>query len=488
MNKSITQLIKEYIVLTGEYGKPSSPDSFEYFWTYFGDIIINNGFNPDISEVIYDSLFDSIELDKEYTGGVEYYKWLISNQHKISSLEKLKEFSSSFVVVDRQVVKKEEDSKEEKAVISEKGINKKISMEVLKAHDLYSRLVASGLTKVKEVEHYDTTEMSKIAKQSEYTKEAEHSGVTSSLDDRAKQDVRNLIQDELNVQSSDLELNTDEIIETTEEIHQFDTAILDIIHKKITETDKVFNIGITSSGKSYQQRYYAFSRTGYKLTQTLALQDKIVYKRVLVVQASMSKEEFLGTVNKNGIFPRFCEANKESEECYLIIDEIIPEHIKNLLAGSLWNTLKRFKEIKNSEYRKFTTPSGTVVEIPRGLRVMVNITTSEYKKLNSTNYEDIVTRVGTPIYVDKFTLEDVDRICKYTGIPKYIAETLIKAQLIMEDKRNFGDEADRFIQIDEIRRKGKTCIKQYIDNKLFGLPGNTELNNYISLLKQYIEE
>jgi len=435
-----------YMYATKEYGKPSA-EALEYFWENFGAEIKSNQFRMDTvdRDVLDEKWFNITECCRD--GGYAWYEKLAEIDFSGKTDEEIVAILQNVYVVEEKVADAFLKSDTQKEVQPKKP---KYTMEDLKAN--YVNRLLNGqayageeIPKVPEAEHSDKSEVaqqSEIAKEAEQSKNAEKSSMSdkaNDLTDAGKEEMFNFFmkkqEQEKEAKRKDLTYTPDDLGTYTSSSLLYNARKLEEAINRMNENHTLYVLGNTNSGKTHMCKEIAakLCNVDYdKISDGLCKGGNL-----LMISASIGKDKFTGTETENGIFPRFCEYNKDSDFCLLIINEAEKNAVENIL-NPIWEKLKKFAaELEKGIVLELST--GIQVTIPKNLYIITNVAISQYDDQMNSRFRPVID-------LDEFNYSDVETLSSVTKLPSEMIRKLIELNIASREQTTVVRDKYRYMK------------------------------------------
>lgn len=429
--------IKYFMYLTNSFGKPQ-PTYMKDFVNIFKTSMVSGAFNNVIEKI------DKAELENLWSailtevpeahrdGGYDWYVKISELDFTGKTDEQMAEMLQNVYVIEKPVPTPVQNN------------NSPMNDEqALEANYIY-KLMNDQNTKVPEAEHADAATEADTAKATEKSNTAEQSHTAHVADELSDNGKRDLLKF-LNMQMAEKEEEIKKDLSyTPQDLGTYTTSVLlynnnkleDAI-QKMEENHTLYILGNTNSGKTYMCKELAARKCNIDSAKIEDSECK--GSNFLMVSPSSGKDNFIGTKNENGMFPKFCEYNKNSEFCLLMINEAEKNATESLLSP-LWEKLKNFRqELQNGI--TIELPTGIQVEIPKNLYIIVNVATNQYD-------DQMYSRFRPVIDLDAFDISDAMELSEATGIPQKLMEMLI--ELNIEIRRQTSTYTNKYKNMESI--------------------------------------
>lgn len=207
--------------------------------------------------------------------------------------------------------------------------------------------------------------------------------------------------------------------------------------QRMEENHTLYILGNTNSGKTYMCKELAARKCNIDYAKIK--DSECEGSNFLMISSSVGKDKFIGTKNENGMFPKFCEYNKNSKFCLLMINEAEKNATESILSP-LWEKLKNFRqELQNGI--TIELPTGIQVEIPKNLYIIANVAANQYD-------DQMYSRFRPVIDLDAFDISDAMELSEATGIPQKLMEMLI--ELNIEIRRQTSTNTNKYKNMESI--------------------------------------
>lgn len=442
--------IKYFMYLTNSFGKPK-PEYMKDFVRIFKASMLNNSFervvnNEDKSIAVkvkrgLESLWSAIltEVPEAHRDGG--YDWYV----KISELdfigktdEQMAEMLQNVYVIEKPVPTPVQNS------------NSPMNDEQALEANYIQRLLNNQNNKVPEAEHADAateadtakaTEKSNTAEQSVTAEQSNTAHVAEELSDAGTEKLLALMEEKQQKQKEeikkDLSYTPQDLGTYTTSVLLYNNSKLEDAIQRMEENHTLYILGNTNSGKTYMCKELAARKCNIDYAKIK--DSECEGSNFLMISSSVGKDKFIGTKNENGMFPKFCEYNKNSEFCLLMINEAEKNATESILSP-LWEKLKNFRqELQNGI--TIELPTGIQVEIPKNLYIIANVAANQYD-------DQMYSRFRPVIDLDAFDISDAMELSEATGIPQKLMEMLI--ELNNEIRRQTTTNTNKYKNMESI--------------------------------------
>lgn len=441
LNKAIIKTTPEklayFMYLTNSFGKPQ-PTYMKDFVNNFKTSMVSGAFNNVIKKIDkagLETLWSAIltEVPEAHRDGG--YDWYV----KISELdfigktdEQMAEMLQNVYVIEKPVPTPVQNS------------NSPMNDEQALEANYIQRLLNNQNNKVPEAEHADAATEADTAKATEKSNTAEQSNtahVAEELSDAGKRDLLKSLK--MQMAEEEEEIKKD-LSYTPQDLGTYTTSVLLYNNNKLEdaiqrmeENHTLYILGNTNSGKTYMCKELAARKCNIDYAKIK--DSECEGSNFLMISSSVGKDKFIGTKNENGMFPKFCEYNKNSEFCLLMINEAEKNATESILSP-LWEKLKNFRqELQNGI--TIELPTGMQVEIPKNLYIIANVAANQYD-------DQMYSRFRPVIDLDAFDISDAMELSAATGIPQKLMEMLI--ELNIEIRRQTSTNTNKYKNMESI--------------------------------------
>lgn len=433
--------IKYFMYLTNSFGKPQ-PTYMKDFVNNFKTSMVSGAFNNVIKKIDkagLETLWSAIltEVPEAHRdGGYDWYVKISELDFTGKTDEQMAEMLQNVYVIEKPVPTPVQNS------------NSPMNDEQALEANYIQRLLNNQNNKVPEAEHADAATEADTAKATEKSNTAEQSHTARVADELSEAGTEKLIAFAEKKRQKQSEEKEEEIKKdlsyTPQDLGTYTTSVLLYNNSKLEdaiqrmeENHTLYILGNTNSGKTYMCKELAARKCNIDYAKIKDSECK--GSNFLMVSPSSGKDNFIGTKNENGMFPKFCEYNKNSEFCLLMINEAEKNATESLLSP-LWEKLKNFRqELQNGI--TIELPTGIQVEIPKNLYIIVNVATSQYD-------DQMYSRFRPVIDLDAFDISDAMELSEATGIPQKLMEMLI--ELNIEIRRQTSTNTNKYKNMESI--------------------------------------
>lgn len=441
LNKAIIKTTPEklayFMYLTNSFGKPQ-PTYMKDFVNIFKTSMVNGAFNNVIEKIDkagLETLWSAILTEAPEAHRDGGYDWYV----KISELdftgktdEQMAEMLQNVYVIEKPVPTPVQNN------------NSPMNDEqALEANYIY-KLMNDQNTKVPEAEHADAATEADTAKATEKSNTAEQSvtaHVAEELSDAGTEKLLALMEERKQSQreeiKKDLSYTPQDLGTYTTSVLLYNNNKLEDAIQRMEENHTLYILGNTNSGKTYMCKELAARKCNIDYAKIK--DSECEGSNFLMISSSVGKDKFIGTKNENGMFPKFCEYNKNSEFCLLMINEAEKNATESILSP-LWEKLKNFRqELQNGI--TIELPTGIQVEIPKNLYIIANVAANQYD-------DQMYSRFRPVIDLDAFDISDAMELSAATGIPQKLMEMLI--ELNIEIRRQTSTNTNKYKNMESI--------------------------------------
>lgn len=447
LNKAIIKTTPEklayFMYLTNSFGKPQ-PTYMKDFVNNFKTSMVSGAFNNVIKKIDkagLETLWSAIltEVPEAHRDGG--YDWYV----KISELdfigktdEQMVEMLQNVYVIEKPVPTPVQNS------------NSPMNDEQALEANYIQRLLNNQNNKVPEAEHADAateadtakaTEKSNTAEQSVTAEQSNTAHVAEELSDAGTEKLLALMEEKQQKQKEeikkDLSYTPQDLGTYTTSVLLYNNSKLEDAIQRMEENHTLYILGNTNSGKTYMCKELAARKCNIDYAKIK--DSECEGSNFLMISSSVGKDKFIGTKNENGMFPKFCEYNKNSEFCLLMINEAEKNATESILSP-LWEKLKNFRqELQNGI--TIELPTGIQVEIPKNLYIIANVAANQYD-------DQMYSRFRPVIDLDAFDISDAMELSEATGIPQKLMEMLI--ELNNEIRRQTTTNTNKYKNMESI--------------------------------------
>lgn len=436
--------IKYFMYLTNSFGKPK-PEYMKDFVRIFKASMLNNSFervvnNEDKSIAVkvkrgLESLWSAIltEVPEAHRdGGYDWYVKISELDFTGKTDEQMAEMLQNVYVVEKPVPTPVQNSNS--------PMNDQQALEA----NYIQRLLNNKNNKVPEAEHADVATEADTTKATEKSNTAEQSHtahVAEELSDAGTEKLLALMEERKQSQreeiKKDLSYTPQDLGTYTTSVLLYNNNKLEDAIQRMEENHTLYILGNTNSGKTYMCKELAARKCNIDYAKIK--DSECEGSNFLMISSSVGKDKFIGTKNENGMFPKFCEYNKNSEFCLLMINEAEKNATESILSP-LWEKLKNFRqELQNGI--TIELPTGIQVEIPKNLYIIANVAANQYD-------DQMYSRFRPVIDLDAFDISDAMELSAATGIPQKLMEMLI--ELNNEIRRQTTTNTNKYKNMESI--------------------------------------
>lgn len=441
LNKAIIKTTPEklayFMYLTNSFGKPQ-PTYMKDFVNNFKTSMVSGAFNNVIEKIDkaeLESLWSAILTEAPEAHRDGGYDWYV----KISELdftgktdEQMAEMLQNVYVIEKPVPTPVQNS------------NSPMNDEQALEANYIQRLLNNQNNKVPEAEHADAATEADTAKATEKSNTAEQSHtahVAEELSDAGTEKLLALMEEKQQKQKEeikkDLSYTPQDLGTYTTSVLLYNNSKLEDAIQRMEENHTLYILGNTNSGKTYMCKELAARKCNIDYAKIK--DSECEGSNFLMISSSVGKDKFIGTKNENGMFPKFCEYNKNSEFCLLMINEAEKNATESILSP-LWEKLKNFRqELQNGI--TIELPTGIQVEIPKNLYIIANVAANQYD-------DQMYSRFRPVIDLDAFDISDAMELSEATGIPQKLMEMLI--ELNIEIRRQTSTNTNKYKNMESI--------------------------------------
>lgn len=441
LNKAIIKTTPEklayFMYLTNSFGKPQ-PTYMKDFVNNFKTSMVSGAFNNVIEKIDkaeLESLWSAIltEVPEAHRdGGYDWYVKISELDFTGKTDEQMAEMLQNVYVIEKPVPTPVQNN------------NSPMNDEqALEANYIY-KLMNDQNTKVPEAEHADAATEADTAKATEKSNTAEQSvtaHVAEELSDAGTEKLLALMEERKQSQREEIKKD---LSYTPQDLGTYTTSVLLYNNNKLKdaiqrmeENHTLYILGNTNSGKTYMCKELAARKCNIDYAKIK--DSECEGSNFLMISSSVGKDKFIGTKNENGMFPKFCEYNKNSEFCLLMINEAEKNATESILSP-LWEKLKNFRqELQNGI--TIELPTGIQVEIPKNLYIIANVAANQYD-------DQMYSRFRPVIDLDAFDISDAMELSEATGIPQKLMEMLI--ELNIEIRRQTSTNTNKYKNMESI--------------------------------------
>lgn len=441
LNKAIIKTTPEklayFMYLTNSFGKPQ-PTYMKDFVNIFKTSMVNGAFNNVIEKIDkagLETLWSAILTEApeaHWDGGYDWYVKISELDFTGKTDEQMAEMLQNVYVIEKPVPTPVQNN------------NSPMNDEqALEANYIY-KLMNDQNTKVPEAEHADAATEADTAKATEKSNTAEQSvtaHVAEELSDAGTEKLLALMEERKQSQreeiKKDLSYTPQDLGTYTTSVLLYNNNKLEDAIQRMEENHTLYILGNTNSGKTYMCKELAARKCNIDYAKIK--DSECEGSNFLMISSSVGKDKFIGTKNENGMFPKFCEYNKNSEFCLLMINEAEKNATESILSP-LWEKLKNFRqELQNGI--TIELPTGIQVEIPKNLYIIANVAANQYD-------DQMYSRFRPVIDLDAFDISDAMELSAATGIPQKLMEMLI--ELNIEIRRQTSTNTNKYKNMESI--------------------------------------
>lgn len=441
LNKAIIKTTPEklayFMYLTNSFGKPQ-PTYMKDFVNNFKTSMVSGAFNNVIKKIDkagLETLWSAIltEVPEAHRdGGYDWYVKISELDFTGKTDEQMAEMLQNVYVIEKPVSTPVQNS------------NSPMNDEQALEANYIQRLLNNKNNKVPEAEHADVATEADTAKATEKSNTAEQSHtahVAEELSDAGTEKLLALMEEKQQKQKEEIKKD---LSYTPQDLGTYTTSVLLYNNNKLEdaiqrmeENHTLYILGNTNSGKTYMCKELAARKCNIDYAKIK--DSECEGSNFLMISSSVGKDKFIGTKNENGMFPKFCEYNKNSEFCLLMINEAEKNATESILSP-LWEKLKNFRqELQNGI--TIELPTGIQVEIPKNLYIIANVAANQYD-------DQMYSRFRPVIDLDAFDISDAMELSAATGIPQKLMEMLI--ELNIEIRRQTSTNTNKYKNMESI--------------------------------------
>lgn len=441
LNKAIIKTTPEklayFMYLTNSFGKPQ-PTYMKDFVNIFKTSMVSGAFNNVIEKI------DKAELENLWSailtevpeahrdGGYDWYVKISELDFTGKTDEQMAEMLQNVYVIEKPVPTPVQNN------------NSPMNDEQALEANYIQRLLNNQNNKVPEAEHADAATEADTAKATEKSNTAEQSNtahVAEELSDAGTEKLLALMEERKQSQreeiKKDLSYTPQDLGTYTTSVLLYNNNKLEDAIQRMEENHTLYILGNTNSGKTYMCKELAARKCNIDYAKIK--DSECEGSNFLMISSSVGKDKFIGTKNENGMFPKFCEYNKNSEFCLLMINEAEKNATESILSP-LWEKLKNFRqELQNGI--TIELPTGIQVEIPKNLYIIANVAANQYD-------DQMYSRFRPVIDLDAFDISDAMELSAATGIPQKLMEMLI--ELNIEIRRQTSTNTNKYKNMESI--------------------------------------
>lgn len=441
LNKAIIKTTPEklayFMYLTNSFGKPQ-PTYMKDFVNIFKTSMVSGAFNNVIEKI------DKAELENLWSailtevpeahrdGGYDWYVKISELDFTGKTDEQMAEMLQNVYVIEKPVPTPVQNN------------NSPMNDEQALEANYIQRLLNNQNNKVPEAEHADAATEADTAKATEKSNTAEQSNtahVAEELSDAGTEKLLALMEERKQSQreeiKKDLSYTPKDLGTYTTSVLLYNNNKLEDAIQRMEENHTLYILGNTNSGKTYMCKELAARKCNIDYAKIK--DSECEGSNFLMISSSVGKDKFIGTKNENGMFPKFCEYNKNSEFCLLMINEAEKNATESILSP-LWEKLKNFRqELQNGI--TIELPTGIQVEIPKNLYIIANVAANQYD-------DQMYSRFRPVIDLDAFDISDAMELSAATGIPQKLMEMLI--ELNIEIRRQTSTNTNKYKNMESI--------------------------------------
>lgn len=441
LNKAIIKTTPEklayFMYLTNSFGKPQ-PTYMKDFVNNFKTSMVSGAFNNVIKKIDkagLETLWSAIltEVPEAHRdGGYDWYVKISELDFTGKTDEQMAEMLQNVYVIEKPVPTPVQNN------------NSPMNDEQALEANYIQRLLNNKNNKVPEAEHADAATEADTAKATEKSNTAEQSvtaHVAEELSDAGTEKLLALMEERKQSQreeiKKDLSYTPQDLGTYTTSVLLYNNSKLEDAIQRMEENHTLYILGNTNSGKTYMCKELAARKCNIDYAKIK--DSECEGSNFLMISSSVGKDKFIGTKNENGMFPKFCEYNKNSEFCLLMINEAEKNATESILSP-LWEKLKNFRqELQNGI--TIELPTGIQVEIPKNLYIIANVAANQYD-------DQMYSRFRPVIDLDAFDISDAMELSEATGIPQKLMEMLI--ELNNEIRRQTTTNTNKYKNMESI--------------------------------------
>lgn len=441
LNKAIIKTTPEklayFMYLTNSFGKPQ-PTYMKDFVNNFKTSMVSGAFNNVIKKIDkagLETLWSAIltEVPEAHRdGGYDWYVKISELDFTGKTDEQMAEMLQNVYVIEKPVPTPVQNN------------NSPMNDEQALEANYIQRLLNNQNNKVPEAEHADAATEADTAKATEKSNTAEQSvtaHVAEELSDAGTEKILALMEEKQQKQKEEIKKD---LSYTPQDLGTYTTSVLLYNNNKLEdaiqrmeENHTLYILGNTNSGKTYMCKELAARKCNIDYAKIK--DSECEGSNFLMISSSVGKDKFIGTKNENGMFPKFCEYNKNSEFCLLMINEAEKNATESILSP-LWEKLKNFRqELQNGI--TIELPTGIQVEIPKNLYIIANVAANQYD-------DQMYSRFRPVIDLDAFDISDAMELSEATDIPQKLMEMLI--ELNIEIRRQTSTNTNKYKNMESI--------------------------------------
>lgn len=441
LNKAIIKTTPEklayFMYLTNSFGKPQ-PTYMKDFVNNFKTSMVSGAFNNVIKKIDkagLETLWSAIltEVPEAHRdGGYDWYVKISELDFTGKTDEQMAEMLQNVYVIEKPVPTPVQNNNS--------PMNDQQALEA----NYIQRLLNNKNNKVPEAEHADAATEADTAKATEKSNTAEQSNtahVADGLSDNGKRDLLKSLK--MQMAEEEEEIKKD-LSYTPQDLGTYTTSALLYNNNKLEdaiqrmeENHTLYILGNTNSGKTYMCKELAARKCNIDYAKIK--DSECEGSNFLMISSSVGKDKFIGTKNENGMFPKFCEYNKNSEFCLLMINEAEKNATESILSP-LWEKLKNFRqELQNGI--TIELPTGIQVEIPKNLYIIANVAANQYDDQMNSRFRPVID-------LDAFDISDAMELSEATDIPQKLMEMLI--ELNIEIRRQTSTNTNKYKNMESI--------------------------------------
>lgn len=440
----VLEKIKYFMYLTNSFGKPQLTYMKDFVYVFRDcmkdksfERVINNEDKDKVVEVKreLESLWSAIltEVPEAHRdGGYDWYVKISELDFTGKTDEQMAEMLQNVYVIEKPVP------------TPVQNINSPMNDEQALEANYIQRLLNNKNNKVPEAEHADVATEADTAKATEKSNTAEQSHtahVAEELSDAGTEKLLALMEEKQQKQKEeikkDLSYTPQDLGTYTTSVLLYNNSKLEDAIQRMEENHTLYILGNTNSGKTYMCKELAARKCNIDYAKIK--DSECEGSNFLMISSSVGKDKFIGTKNENGMFPKFCEYNKNSEFCLLMINEAEKNATESILSP-LWEKLKNFRqELQNGI--TIELPTGIQVEIPKNLYIIANVAANQYD-------DQMYSRFRPVIDLDAFDISDAMELSVATGIPQKLMEMII--ELNIEIRRQTSTNTNKYKNMESI--------------------------------------
>lgn len=475
--------IKYFMYLTNSFGKPQ-PTYMKDFVNIFKTSMVSGAFNNVIEKIDkagLETLWSAIltEVPEAHRdGGYDWYVKISELDFTGKTDEQMAEMLQNVYVIEKPVPTPVQNS------------NSPMNDEQALEANYIQRLLNNQNNKVPEAEHADAATEADTAKATEKSNTAEQSNtahVAEELSDAGTEKLLALMEEKQQKQKEeikkDLSYTPQDLGTYTTSALLYNNSKLEDAIQRMEENHTLYILGNTNSGKTYMCKELAARKCNIDYAKIK--DSECEGSNFLMISSSVGKDKFIGTKNENGMFPKFCEYNKNSKFCLLMINEAEKNATESILSP-LWEKLKNFRqELQNGI--TIELPTGIQVEIPKNLYIIANVAANQYDDQMNSRFRPVID-------LDAFDKSDAEALALLLHLKTELMEKIIELNAEYRNQSttvtNKYKHLTSVLCIDNLMKKPKEELYRLADasEMLFGQEWEQLANELRECAEEYNHE